>query len=270
MYRSTLVLVITPNNKGRHWDRSKRSLSQEITSRNKKKHFTDIINYTFWQKNGLGKKNAQWGLGELLILCAIAEHLVKLEVSLSLGPKTGSQYEYIYPIPRIIAIVRKELSCSSRSFQLSYRFSVCIRYIQYINVISDCWDLGGNWALCKNKALNNRWYSIWVEPEAESWFVFAHWLCYNAQKEARQKKKKYFISELFYFTSQLNKNGKANFLIFNVCDSFKFLKKLIMPSLPWIKDYFCPWWKQLCCQLFLFRHAWSFLMGKIHLSDIFK
>lgn len=201
MYWGTLVLVITPNDKGRHWDKSKRPLSQQITSRNKKKHFTDIINYLFWQKVVWETKNAHWGLGELLILPTIAEHLVKLGVSLSLGPKTRSQNEHIYPIPWIIVIARKELSCSSPSFQLSYRFSVCIRYIQYINVISDCWDLGGNWALCKNKALSNHWYSIWLEPEAESWFTFAHWLCYNVQKEEGQKKSRNILFQSFLISS---------------------------------------------------------------------
>lgn len=33
-----------------------------------------------------------------------------------------------------------------------------------------------------------------VEPEAESWFTFAHWLWYNAHREASQK-----IAEIFYF-----------------------------------------------------------------------
>jgi len=59
-----------------------------------------------------------------------------------------------------------------------------------------------------------------------------HWLNYNAQKKASQKLEKYLISQLFGLTSKLSKNSKASFLIFNVCDRFIFLKKLIMPSLP--------------------------------------
>lgn len=40
-------------------------------------------------------------------------------------------------------------------------------------------------------------HSFWVEPEAECWFTFAHWLCYGGQRVASKKK----IAEIFYFVA---------------------------------------------------------------------